>query len=352
MAKRKRTLELSAKSERELQQLYRQRYLALRRLTAKAIRELPALYRKTGAEVRKDSADPVVEPLVWDVDPYAAWDGIDPYSLVIPELRGVPIHLPTNWREDGMQRRIMLPRYDKVTVRPVSELIGKLRLSYVKDFNREKEITRRKLEALENQMTGENRRKWRSLAREAGGEEAVETILEEVSIREEEAVPDAVRDRWVQRQMDLVGSSDAIREGTSRFPSLLRKHTQAMEAVIKESVTKGRLIDDTIKKLRQIDGISARRAELIATDQALTHNAKMNEIRQEKLGVTHYIWTTVGDQRVRKLHQQRSGNRYASDHTFSATPDDGPPGVPIACRCWRTPDLKATLEAKRKAKRK
>ena len=71
------------------------------------------------------------------------------------------------------------------------------------------------------------------------------------------------------------------------------------------------------------------RAKVIARDQANKLNGQLNEARQRALGVTHYIWQTVRDERVRGAHAARQGRRYAWDKP----PQDGHPGQPVQCRC-------------------
>lgn len=63
--------------------------------------------------------------------------------------------------------------------------------------------------------------------------------------------------------------------------------------------------------------------------------ATASEARQRALGITHYIWRTRDDAKVRSSHADRDDLVYAWDHRH----DDGPPGHPFGCRCWAEPAI-------------
>jgi len=83
--------------------------------------------------------------------------------------------------------------------------------------------------------------------------------------------------------------------------------------------------------------VGESRARLIARDQIASMNGALTEIRQRELGITEFEWSSSQDERVRELHDERDGERFSWDHTFNETPDDGPPGRPINCRCVAVP---------------
>jgi hypothetical protein len=58
-------------------------------------------------------------------------------------------------------------------------------------------------------------------------------------------------------------------------------------------------------------------------------------MRQKQLGVTSFVWQTMGDERVRDEHAERDGQEYEYDDP----PDGELPGEPIMCRCWAEPVL-------------
>ena len=83
--------------------------------------------------------------------------------------------------------------------------------------------------------------------------------------------------------------------------------------------------------------VGESRARLIARDQIASMNGALTEIRQRELGITEFVWSASDDERVRDLHDERDGQTFSWDHEFNETPDDGPPGRPINCRCVSVP---------------
>ena len=62
---------------------------------------------------------------------------------------------------------------------------------------------------------------------------------------------------------------------------------------------------------------------------------EINERRQRDLGVTHYIWRSVDDPKVRTAHAERDDRLFSWDDRFS----DGHPGHGDNCRCTAEPAI-------------
>ena len=82
--------------------------------------------------------------------------------------------------------------------------------------------------------------------------------------------------------------------------------------------------------------VSDSRAKLIARDQVAKLNGQLTRERQQDIGVTGYIWRTVGDERVRDTHDENDGQFFTWDNPPSET---GAPGEDYQCRCWAEPVL-------------
>lgn len=138
----------------------------------------------------------------------------------------------------------------------------------------------------------------------------------------------AIGKRWRRQQVGLIKSLGE--EAKDRFTGLLREATQKQTRV---ETIKGLLEEQT--------GINKRRARLIARDQVLSLNAKLNEDRQKRVGITEYVWRTVGDGSVRSHHSHLNGKRfkYADPPKGGGTgaSDRGNPGTGIGCRCQAIP---------------
>lgn len=102
-----------------------------------------------------------------------------------------------------------------------------------------------------------------------------------------------------------------------------------------EAVRKGERWEQIAADIESLLSIPQKRAKLIARDQIGKLNGQLTQLRQQQVGVTHYIWRTMLDERVRDSHQEREGEQFAWD----SPPDDGHPQQPILCRCYAEPVL-------------
>lgn len=82
-------------------------------------------------------------------------------------------------------------------------------------------------------------------------------------------------------------------------------------------------------------GVSQYRARLIARDQTSKLFSQLSRARQEDVGITGYIWRTVGDGAVRDTHAALDG----TPQKWGSPPSVGHPGDDIQCRCIADPDM-------------
>ena len=83
-------------------------------------------------------------------------------------------------------------------------------------------------------------------------------------------------------------------------------------------------------------------ASLIEVDIAATEawllrrfENELNETRQRAAGVTHYIWRSADDSKVRSSHAERDDRVFPWSHSFP----DGLPGEAHNCRCYAEPAI-------------
>jgi len=107
------------------------------------------------------------------------------------------------------------------------------------------------------------------------------------------------------------------------------------QATVSRGIQEGLRAEVIQGQLEERFGVARNRARLIARDQTNKLFGKVQEKRQTDLGVTHFIWRTVNDERTRPEHAARSGKRYSWDKP----PQGEIPGEPINCRCYAEPDL-------------
>lgn len=79
------------------------------------------------------------------------------------------------------------------------------------------------------------------------------------------------------------------------------------------------------------------RSQLIARDQTLKGAATFNRVAQESAGITHYVWSTSQDERVRPEHADLDGETFAYDDPPDTGNGRNNPGEDIQCRCSAIP---------------
>lgn len=114
-----------------------------------------------------------------------------------------------------------------------------------------------------------------------------------------------------------------------------------VESAALQAVQSGRLTGQLADDLTEKYGYAPKRAKFIARDQIGKLNGQLNATRQRAMGIEHFIWRTVHDERVRDDHEEWEEE---SDPAQGGTPysyDDPPggelPGEPINCRCYAEP---------------
>lgn len=123
-----------------------------------------------------------------------------------------------------------------------------------------------------------------------------------------------------------------IKSIPSQFFDDVEKHVLRAVREAQTSEQLGKVIADRF-------GVAQDRATLIARDQLGKFYGEVAGARQQSMGVTHYIWRTSNDERVREEHAAREGQTFAWDDP----PEDGNPGEAINCRCFAEPDLTPLL---------
>lgn len=162
--------------------------------------------------------------------------------------------------------------------------------------------------------------------------------------------------------VDLVGTvPPALLDGfLDENVALISDITPALaarvQAAIHRALTTGQLHADLATVLDREMGYAADRAANIARDQIGKIYGQVNAKRQQDLGVTEFIWRTVGDERVRgnpggkypnakPSHWDRDGKTYKyADPPRGAKGERELPGTPINCRCFGEPILKHLLD--------
>lgn len=112
--------------------------------------------------------------------------------------------------------------------------------------------------------------------------------------------------------------------------------------VVTEAQATGLRVESLRQQIADRFGVAESRAELIARDQVLKANSDLSRIRQQRVGVTHYRWSTSKDSRVREAHAALDGKVFpwaAPPIVDTKTGRRAHPGQDFQCRCIALPVL-------------
>lgn len=141
-----------------------------------------------------------------------------------------------------------------------------------------------------------------------------------------------------------------VHENVALIKSIPSQLHDQVEQVVTRGLQAGTLGGDLAEEVENRFSVAESRARLIARDQVGKLNGQISQARNQEMGLTHYIWRTAQDERVRgdpggkypkawPSHFDREGKRYS----YSAPPEGGPPGQAILCRCYDEPDFSPIL---------
>lgn len=124
--------------------------------------------------------------------------------------------------------------------------------------------------------------------------------------------------------------SDFVSANVDLITSIDARFFADIQAAVTDAVRTGRSTEELRKDVQARYGVSQSRAELIARDQISKFNGQVTEYRQTSVGITRYMWSTSGDERVRDTHKAHDGKIFEWKKPPANT---GHPGNDISCRC-------------------
>lgn len=139
----------------------------------------------------------------------------------------------------------------------------------------------------------------------------------------------------------------SIAENVSLIRSIPSQyHTQVQGAVLR-SITSGNGQKDLVPAMEKYNGITKRRARLIAKDQTRKVYNNLNAGRMTAIGLDTYEWLhSAGDLHPRELHLALNGQICSLSKPPVIDPDGtvGKPGDLVNCTCKMVPCVKFTNE--------
>lgn len=139
---------------------------------------------------------------------------------------------------------------------------------------------------------------------------------------------DGTVNAWAKTNVGLITSIDS-------------RYFDDVQRVVQETLERGLPTEKLREHLQERYAVSESRARLIARDQLSKLNGEIARERHKQIGVTQYLWTTSGDERVRDRHKELDGTlqRYDDPPIINDQGDRGHPGDDYQCRCVGTPVL-------------
>ena len=112
--------------------------------------------------------------------------------------------------------------------------------------------------------------------------------------------------------------------------SIRSQYLDKVKNAVTQALVSGSLNKDLTAQIKALGQTTGKRAMFIARDQSSKLNAALTQARHEDVGVTKYMWSTSGDERVRDSHAEKDGQvfEYANPPA-----DTGNPGHDVNCRC-------------------
>jgi SPP1 gp7 family putative phage head morphogenesis protein len=156
-----------------------------------------------------------------------------------------------------------------------------------------------------------------------------------IKLREAEPRLDPLITKWRKQNVKLV-------------TRLTKRETSKLAEILAEG--EGLRFESLAERITERISITTRKAERIARNETLTLNAQISHERQQAAGVTEYVWTSSGDERVRgrpggkwadaePSHWALDGQRFKYDDPPESGTDGERlhPGIAINCRCVAFP---------------
>ena len=129
------------------------------------------------------------------------------------------------------------------------------------------------------------------------------------------------------------------KENVALTKTMFKSEQLKLETLLREGAN--RTYEALAKDIEDRFDVTTRHAELIARSQGNRLNSQIAVGRMQGVGITQFVWTTAGDERVRSRHSDLDGQTFDLDDP-PVTNEDGDtnlPGEDFNCRCVSYPVL-------------
>lgn len=135
----------------------------------------------------------------------------------------------------------------------------------------------------------------------------------------------------------------ATAENVGLIKSIAQQHHERISQLVLRSISSGgNGAQDVFEGIRHYDGLTEKRAKLIAIDQSRKAVAAMNYERAKSVGIKKGIWLhSGGSSEPRKMHVALDGQEFDLDNppVINEKGERGMPGTEPNCKCSWQPVL-------------
>lgn len=132
-----------------------------------------------------------------------------------------------------------------------------------------------------------------------------------------------------------------VTENVALIKSIPQQYLKNVQGAVMRSITTGNGYADLVPFLAKQEGMTMRRAHLIANDQTKKAYNNINRERMQAVGVKQFEWLhTGGEQKPRPLHEELSGQTFSFDDLPVIDENTGETGIPgqlVNCGCRMVP---------------
>lgn len=140
---------------------------------------------------------------------------------------------------------------------------------------------------------------------------------------------------WLNAQIDSF-----VQRNVSLIKSIPSDYFDKLETLVRTRIEEGVSTTKLKKEIFENFGKITNRSALIARDQINKFQGALTKLRQTESGVTHYIWSTSKDERVRENHKRADGKKVSWKSNGLRVGNKGEfyhPGFDYSCRCVPIP---------------
>ncbi|KZE67038.1 hypothetical protein AWM68_19810 [Fictibacillus phosphorivorans] len=137
---------------------------------------------------------------------------------------------------------------------------------------------------------------------------------------------------WLQEYMRA-----SVSENVRYISKLRDDYFTDIETIVMQGVKRGHSPKQIRDELVERVGLSLKRAEFIAIDQAGTILGQMTAKRHQQMGVSKFTWVTSKDERVRKTHKELDNEVFSYLDPPTVGKRKVLPGEDYRCRCVARP---------------